>query len=284
VAAGQFDMLAGMKLLVLAGLAALSALAAPKVDQVRLYVMDCGRLKVEDPSRFDFRKEQLKTLDFSVGCYLIAHPKGVVLWDAGVVPDTMFPAGGPGVKFYGTAAKTLKAQMASAGYTAADVKYLVLSHYHWDHMGNAAEFAKATWMVERIEHDTLFGPTPPERLSPDQYLPLKKAKTVYLPNRDYDIFGDGTVVIKPAYGHTPGHNVLAVKLAQTGTIVLSGDLYHYPEEVATGVVPHIDYNKDRTREARKAVDDFMKAVGGKMWIQHDLVQFLTLKKAPEYYQ
>jgi N-acyl homoserine lactone hydrolase len=272
-------------LLALALSAGLPLAAKPDVTSVRLYVIDCGRLKVDDPSRFDFRKEEIKTLDFSVGCYLIAHPKGVMIWDVGVVPDSMFKADGtPGIKFYGSAAKTLKSQMAAAGYTAADVKYLALSHYHWDHMGNAADFAKSTWLIERIEHETLFGPTPPERLTPDQYLPLAKSKTVFMKNADYDVFGDGTVVIKPAYGHTPGHMVLAVKLAKFGSVVLSGDLYHYPEEVTTGKVPHIDYNKDRTREARKAVDDYVKKTGAKLWIQHDLDHFVTLKKAPDFYE
>lgn len=274
-----------MRYLTLAVLLCASAFAKPAVSSVRLYVIDCGILKVEDPSRFDFKKEQLKTLDFSVGCYLIAHPKGVLIWDVGVVPDSLFKNDGqPASKFYGTSTKTLAAQMAAAGYTPADVNYLALSHYHWDHIGNAALFSKAIWLVERVEHDTLFGPTPPERVTPDQYQPLAKAKTVYLPNRDYDVFGDGTVVVKPAYGHTPGHNVLFVKLAKTGPIVLSGDLYHYPEEVTTGIVPHIDYNKDRTREARADVDRFLKSTGAQLWIQHDLVQFRTLKKAPEFYE
>ncbi len=273
-----------MRTLALAALLATSAFAAkPVVSSVRLYVIDCGKLKVDDPSRFDFRKEQLKTLDFSVGCYLVVHPKGVLIWDVGVVPDSTFKDG-LGTKFYGTATKTLTSQMAAAGYTPADVNYFVLSHYHWDHIGNAALFAKSTWLVERIEHDTLFGPAPPERITPDQYQPLAKAKTVYLPNRDYDVFGDGSVVVMPAYGHTPGHNVLFVKLAKSGPVVLSGDLYHYPEEVTTGVVPHIDYNKDRTRQARQMVGDLLKKTGGQLWIQHDLVQFQGLKKAPEFYE
>jgi N-acyl homoserine lactone hydrolase len=281
----QFLLGAAFAVLASLPLAAPLMAAKPIVSSVRLYVIDCGRLKVEDPSRFDFKKEEIKTLDFSVGCYLVAHPKGVMVWDVGVVPDSTFKGDGPGVKFYGSAAKTMKSQMAAAGYTAADVNYLALSHYHWDHMGNAADFAKSTWLVERIEHDTLFGPTPPERLTPDQYVPLAKSKTIFVkPSTDYDVFGDGTVVIKPAYGHTPGHMVLAVKLAKFGPVVLSGDLYHYPEEVTTGKVPHIDYNKDRTRDARKAVDDYIKTTGAKLWIQHDLDHFATLKKAPEFYE
>ncbi len=54
--------------------------------------------------------------------------------------------------------------------------------------------------------------------------------------------------------------------------------------MTTGVVPHIDYNKDRTREARQAVADLLKRTGGQLWVQHDLVHFQTLKKAPEFYE
>ena len=69
------------------------------------------------------------------------------------------------------------------------------------------------------------------------YSNLRESKTLIITTDDYDVFGDGTVVIKFAPGHTPGHQVLYVKLANTGGVVLSGDLYHYPEERARGLVP-----------------------------------------------
>ncbi len=261
------------------------AAKGPAVSALRLYVFDCGKLTVTDPARFDFKKEDLKTLDLSVGCYLIAHPKGTMIWDTGAVPDSAFKNDGqPGTKFYATSPKTLVSQMASAGYAPADITYLALSHYHWDHIANASLFANSTWLTVPIEREILFGPLLPERISPEQVQPLANTKTIFLPTSDYDVFGDGSVVIKPAYGHTPGHSVLFLKLAQTGPIVLSGDLYHYPEEVSTGVIPYFEYNKDATRESRAALAEFMKSNGAKLWIQHDLVQFESLKKAPEFYE
>ena len=62
-----------------------------------------------------------------------------------------------------------------------------------------------------------------------EYIALKDSKTKILNGQDYDVFGDGTVVVKAPYGHTPGHQVLYLKLRQAGPILLAGDLYHYQE-------------------------------------------------------
>ena len=255
----------------------------PAVKSVRLYVYDCGRLKVEDPSRFNLKKEEMKTLDMSVGCYMIAHPKGTLLWDVGVIPDKNFPASGPASKLYASSNKTLKSQMAAAGYQPENATYLAMSHAHWDHLANANEFAKATWLTRKVERDILFGPNPPERSTSDEYDALKNSKSITLPEGDYDVFGDGSVVIKPAYGHTPGHSVLFVKLAKTGPVLLSGDLYHYPEEITLDRYPTFEFNKGQTQQARSGIQAFMKQSGAKLWIQHDLAAFEKLKKSPGYY-
>ena len=200
-----------IKLLLTVALAAAAAHAA----DLRLYVFDCGKLHYADPTRFGFKNEEVKVYDLSVGCYLIVHPKGTLMWDVGVIPDSDFPKDGkPATKLYATATKTLKSQVLSTGHNPDDITYLAMSHSHWDHLANANEFAHSIWLVRPVERNILFGPNPPERSTPDEYNLLKDSKTVSLPEGDYDVFGDGTVVIKPAYGHTPGHSVLFVKLSQ----------------------------------------------------------------------
>lgn len=277
-----------MKQILLAILMTSAAFAADKsgVKSLRLYVFDCGKLHYDDPSRFNFKKEEVKNYELSVGCYLIVHPKGTLMWDVGVVPDKDFTADGkPGTKFYATVAKPLNAQMTQAGYSPDSITYLAMSHSHWDHLANAYQFAKSTWLVRPVERDILFGANPPERSTPDEYAPLKNSKTVPLPNGDYDVFGDGSVIIKPAFGHTPGHSVLFVKLRKTGPVVLSGDLYHYPEEVAAPEhFPINEFNKDQTRQSRMDIQAFLKQSGAKLWIQHDIAAFDKLKKAPGYYE
>ena len=74
--------------------AAACAADKPAVKSVRLYVFDCGKLHYDDPTRFNFKKEEVKVYDLSVGCYLIAHPKGTLMWDVGVIPDAAFPNDG----------------------------------------------------------------------------------------------------------------------------------------------------------------------------------------------
>jgi glyoxylase-like metal-dependent hydrolase (beta-lactamase superfamily II) len=169
----------------------------------------------------------------SVACYLVVHPKGTLMWDVGAVPDSDIKSEGTpnryrivlpnGNERFVTATRTLKAQLAAAGYTPADINYLALSHYHYDHTANANLFAKATWLVRQVERDVMFPEKPNDLTQPATYADLRTGKTVIIKMDDYDVFGDGTVVLKLTPGHTPGHQVLFVKLAKTGPVVISGD-------------------------------------------------------------
>jgi hypothetical protein len=87
-----------------------------------------------------------------------------------------------------------------------------------------------------------------------------------------------------AHGHTPGHQVLYLKLAKTGGVVLSGDLYHYPEERSLDRVPTFEFNPAQTRATRVAIDAFLKKTGAQLWIQHDFNGFAKLKKSPGFYE
>lgn len=269
--------------LMLAAALTLAAVEPPK--SVRLYVLDCGRLAIDDPARLGFKKEQLKTVDLSMGCYLIVHPKGTLFWDTGAVPDTYFK---PGVEkpslTYGTVTKSITSQLAASGYTPKDITYLAISHYHWDHIGNANLFASSTWLTPKVERDMMLAGKSDSRY-PEHFSALKTSKFVITDNKrgEYDVFGDGTVILKSTPGHTEGHQALFVKLKNTQPVVLSGDIYHYPEEVTTGIVPPIDVNKEQTTRSRRELTSYIKQKKAQLWIQHDLVQFETLKKAPQYY-
>ena len=101
-----------------------------------------------------------------VPCYLVVHPKGTLMWDVGVIPESAFkPDGSPVTQGTGTiisATKPLKSQLAAIGYTPSDITYLALSHYHSDHTANANDFAGSTWLVRQEERDACSQRSPPE--------------------------------------------------------------------------------------------------------------------------
>jgi glyoxylase-like metal-dependent hydrolase (beta-lactamase superfamily II) len=270
-----------------AGAAAQSnAVASP-----RIYVLDGGVLKSET-ARYRLTDAEVQEVALSVASYLIVHPRGVLMWDAGAVADR---ERGGAVGFeqrlvrrdnqerFVTLAPSLTSQLQSAGYDPARVTHLALSHYHWDHTADANLFAHAEWLVPKVEHDKMFAADPPGGTRPETYSALKNARTTLLTGAEHDVFGDGTVVIRQAHGHTEGHAVLYVKLANTGGVVLSGDLYHYPEERTLSRLPTFEVSEAGTQAARTELEQFLKRTNAALWIQHDLVAHRKLKKAPEYY-
>jgi glyoxylase-like metal-dependent hydrolase (beta-lactamase superfamily II) len=230
----------------------------------------------------------------SVACYLVAHPKGTLMWDVGAVPDGDVTSPGTPTRYhivlpngnerFVTTTQTLKTQLAGAGYAPGDINYLALSHYHYDHTANANLFARATWLVRQVERDVMFPQKPNDLTRPDTYSALRTSKTTVIATPDYDVFGDGSVVMKLTPGHTPGHNVLFVKLAKTGPVVISGDLYHYPEERSLHRVPTFDVDPRQTAASRTALDAFLKTTNAQLWIQHDFAATAKMKKAPAYYE
>ena len=261
----------------------------------RLYVFDGGVL-ASDPTRYRLTEAEVGETSLSIASYLIVHPRGVLLWDAGAVADAE-RIGAVGA--VGAEQRLLRAdgqerfvklgpplleQLASAGYAPSDVTHLVLSHHHWDHTADANAFAHATWLVRQIERDAMFdAAAPPGAARPETYAELAKSRAVIITEEEHDVFGDGTVIIKHAPGHTQGHQVLYVKLANTGGVVLSGDLYHYTQERTLERLPTFEFSEEQTRASRASVEEFLSRIGATLWIQHDLTAHRALKKAPEFY-
>ena len=271
------------RLCLVLAVAALAAACTTAPPALRLYIFDTGEITGLDPKLFNFAREELKEVDFVNQAYLVVHPRGTVMFETGGIGDEHFPAdGSPAKEGVQTATKKLVPQIEAAGYKPADVTYLVMSHYHADHTGNANLFAGATWIVQKAEHDFMFSSNPQGIIQPATYSALKTAKTRILNNEDFDIFGDGTVVVKSTPGHTPGHQVMVVKLPTFGPVILSGDLYHYPEEITTGRTPTFEFDAAMSAKSRAAVQAFAKETGAKLWIEHDKATHATLPKSPQF--
>ena len=257
---------------------------------LRLYVLDCGKITVANGSSMGFKPGELVTSNMVTPCFLIVHPRGSMIWDAGEIPDSAFKNGvAPQTQGAYTVDRPLLPQLAALGYKPANITYLALSHYHGDHVANANEFAGSTWIVQQGDHDAIVAvsrSTEKKTKAVDSafFSKLLKSKTMLLKGEDHDVFGDGTVVIKYTPGHTPGHQSLFLKLAKTGPVLLSGDLYHYPEEMTYKRIPSFDFDMEQTAKSRAMIEEFVKKNNAQLWIQHDYTAGIKRKIAPEFYE
>jgi len=124
---------------------------------------------------------------------------------------------------------------------------------------NANLFADSTWIVRPVARDAMFATPAPGTTRPDTYARLRNAKTILIETDQYDVYGDNSVVIKFAPGHTPGHQMLLLRLKNTGPVLLSGDLYHFPQERTLNRFPVFEFDKEQTRRTRIEIDGFLKA-------------------------
>ena len=271
------------QLLACIALAFCSAVAhsAPK-----LYVFDCGLLSFEDISQFSVTNDETEVRQMFVPCYLVEHDEGRLLWDSGLPIE--FAGEGVVDRRPGTWLRydvSIVDQLAALNLTPQDIDFLALSHFHFDHVGGANAFADSTLLVQQAEYEAAFQPQRGNRVGgydPDLFSALENAERVLL-NGDHDVFSDGTVRIISAPGHTPGHQVLLVDLADTGPVMLSGDLYHLEENRAWRRVPTFNFDAEQTLESMDKVEMLLEETAATLWIEHNLELADRLRKAPEFY-
>ena len=257
----------------------------PVEKPLSLHIFECGEIEVRDVSLFSPGVDVGKKRQMVDSCYLIQHPKGSLIWDAGLNDKI----GATGIEkwkgaFFMNVPKSLTSQLDEIGIKATDIDYLGISHFHSDHVGNANLFNDAALIIQKEEHDAAFGKEP-EKFGFDKTL-YEKVNTdkIMVINGDKDVFGDGSVIVKRAIGHTPGHQVLFVNLKETGPVVLSGDLYHFSKNRTHKRVPSFNFDKEKTLEAMEEIEKFVKENNAQLWIQHDKEQNQALKHSPEFYQ
>lgn len=265
---------------------------SPDAGPVRLYVIDGGVLE-SDPAGYQLADDEVRSKELSITAYVIEHPQGVLLFDSlGIADAERLPDGTgkrqtivrpDGKERNVTLGPSLHEQLREIGYAPEDITHVAFSHLHWDHTANANLFAGATWLVRPEERELMFSANPGGSARPALYSALEHSKTILVTTDEYDVFGDGKVVLKAAPGHSPGHQVLYVDLENTGPVVLSGDLYHYPEERSLNRLPVAEMDQAETARSRRKIDEFVERTGAELWIGHDLLHFRQLRHAPAYY-
>lgn len=248
---------------------------------VRIYTLNCGYIDIHDFASFsDTNLYPHHSRRLADPCFLIKNPKGLLLWDLGL--GDQYVNRSVEDKKYGvtlTVPISLTAQLKQLGLTPNDIKYVGISHSHFDHTGNANLFPHATWLVQRAEYQ--YTQQKPFAVAADTFQTLTHMNKILL-DGDYDVFGDGTAVILRTPGHTPGHQSLEVVLPHHGVMILSGDLYHARESYLAKQVPAFNTSRAETLASMSRISGLLSNTRGHLIIQHDLTDFTALPKLPKY--
>ena len=247
----------------------------PKKPTIKLYALEGGQILVNKLELFSQDTTYTgQTKQFTDTYYVISHPKGNLMWDAGlpeglVLPEAITPP--PGA-FTVRRPDSLANQLASIGFKIEDFTYFAMSHSHFDHTGHANLMKDATWLVQETEYAAVRGDS--TKIDPA----MKDLNKVQKLNGDHDVFGDGTVIIKSMPGHTVGHQVLYLDLGLKQPVLLTGDLYHFEENRATRGIPSFNYDVAQTLESMDKFEAFAKEKNANVFIQHSPADFERIKK------
>jgi N-acyl homoserine lactone hydrolase len=195
-----------------------------------------------------------------INVYLIEHADGLVLFDTGqdrasVTDGSYFPGGVTGLvykhlaRFYIAADETLDGQLATLGYTTADVDTAIVSHLHQDHIGGLAELKDTELMVSSAEWRELSGVAPEARgfLRARITIPgLRWKQFDFEPDaavapfaESLDVMGDGSLLLLPTPGHTAGSVSLLVRRRTGPPLLFVGDLTYQSDLLARRRVPGV---------------------------------------------
>lgn len=260
----------GRTILAALSFAALAAQSPPPPSPAPLAIMrlDCGTFVANDLDDFsDTGSMKGVGKPLTGSCYLIRHGTDYLLWDTGIAASAKGRALDPKAAFDYTLEATIVEQLATLGISPEQIGRVGISHYHFDHAGQAASFPQATLLIGKGDIDALRAGAPGANPKPLAHWVSGGGK-VEAVSGDKDVFGDGRVTMLDLPGHTPGHHGLLVRL-KGRTLLLTGDLAHFRENYAASGVPR--FNTDRA-DTLASFDRFRKIAGVEkavVIIQHD---------------
>jgi N-acyl homoserine lactone hydrolase len=231
-----------------------------------------------------FPKEKQHDITIPVSMWIIDHPRGLVVFDTGnnaAITDNCKAYWAPGIcDFLKPVQKredVIDIQLKKLGYSLDKVKVVVSSHSHLDHVGNLEMFPNAIHVFQKKELYQMWFPEKFQgRTSPGLFVmaDIDNAREFNFLELegDYDLFGDGSVLILSTPGHTLGHQSMKVKLASGQTIILSADAISIKENLE-GYPSGLNYSvKDYTHSVNRL--KFMRDLeGAELFMAHDQDQY-----------
>jgi len=272
--------------------------SAASPEGMRLYVFSSGWLTLD--------KSGLQTgatgkITVPVAFFLIKHPKGNILFDTGnndkIITDPTYwgplaaalnPGRSPDV--------AIDAQLDKISVKASDINYVILGHMHQDHAGNVGKFPSATIVYQRDEIVNAFWPKPGfgccyitgdfAALRNDVGQNQVSRQKVMELNGDLDLFGDGSIYIHRQVSHTPGSQMVVVRLPKTGPVVLTSDVCYLMENLQKDIMPSVGlaYDPAGILDGYAWIKHLMSAESADVIFAHDAETFKKHKQSPEFYE
>jgi len=254
---------------------------------MRLYALSCGSVRCRKNVFVpDAPREEIIVGPMPV--FVIRHPEGNVLFDTGPHPgvfqDPIARWGGLAKAFepLGHERSGIFGQLKTIGLRPEDVRYVVNSHLHFDHAGGNQFFPQSTFLVSRKEMEWAQKPENEGKgyFRADWDHPLAYREI----DGGFDIFRDGSLVIIPLPGHTPGHQGLLVRLKKDGAMILSGDSVPCEENYRDFIIPRNHLNGEPARKTILNLRDMVEIEKALLIHGHDPEQWEKIRKAPEFYE
>jgi glyoxylase-like metal-dependent hydrolase (beta-lactamase superfamily II) len=263
------------------GFLALTGMQAPPAARpaMSLWRLDCGDFQINDINAFmsDTSEYPARPKHLVGSCYLIRHGDAYMLWDTGM-PGAL--VGHPDVNPVMTVSLhgRIVDQLARIGVRPEQVSTVGISHYHGDHTGQARDFPGARLLLGAGDVAVLRGRSAEAQADLARWLSGGGQLTEV--QGDLDVFGDGSVTMLNLPGHTPGHHALLVRL-RSGPVMLSGDTYHFAEQVAHRGVPPFNTNRAESLASMDRFDRLARNLHARIIIQHEPADVAKLPVFPE---
>lgn len=265
----------------ISGIAAVTATGQTAPAKVSITRLDCGTVAANDLNLFSDTDAYVgRSKRLAVGCYLIRHGDTIMLWDAGLPAAIKGKAIDPKLPMDASVTRTIPEQLAELGIAPDRVSIVGISHYHFDHIGQAASFPDATLLIGAHDWAAVSANPPAPGINAAPFAPWLSGGAKADPvTGDRDVFGDGTVRMLDMPGHTPGHHSLLVKL-KGRTILLTGDLAHFTENYASNGVPTFNTNRADTLASLDRFKMLAANLKATVVIQHEPADVAKLPAFP----
>lgn len=249
---------------------------------MQLFGFQCGSVTMKKRAAID---DGVGMVTMPITAYLVTHPRGNVLFDSGPHADLFEPGSsrlGELSKYMTVTFRPedhIAARLASVGMQPSDVAVIVNSHLHYDHAGGNAAFPHARVYVQRREWEAAHAS---ELITRNAYNPsdyeVPDAANVVCVDGELDLYGDGTIMLMPSYGHTPGHQCLLLRMAGR-VIILSGDACYLGENLERCKVSRLSFDVGEAQASLERLARF-KRDGAELILGHDPHQWNQLPHAP----